>query len=215
MVAHYWSNDEHRLANKIVQYLIRLVANRAQSLSQHSTPPLRYANLLDDHIGNVANREVLDIMKYDWLFISVCETSHTVPASLTTDLGLTMTPPCRLLMLFCESYQFAEIPAHGKDLARSMVHIPADSKIIEDIHQCARLAQKTRAAHEKLGVSAVQNLVNNSKVFASRDLNHAAALDRQSFLSGVRSSNRYVFDIQYSIRYLLPLVAGWSSHLSW
>ena len=37
-----------------------------------------------------------------------------------------------------------------------MIHIPADSKIIEDVHQCVRLAQKTRASHEKLGVPAVQ-----------------------------------------------------------
>ena len=37
-----WSNDEQRMANKIFQYVFRLVANRAISLSQHSKPPLRY-----------------------------------------------------------------------------------------------------------------------------------------------------------------------------
>ena len=182
-----WSNDEQRMANKIFQYVFRLVANRAISSSQHSTPPLRYASLLDDRFDD---GDILNVMKFDWLFISVCETSHTVPISLTTDLGLTMTPPCRLLLTFCESHQFRQIPAEGKALLKAMIHIPADSKIIEDVHQCARLAQKTRASHEKLGVPAVQNLVNNSKVLASRDLNHPAKLDRQSFLSGLRQTSR-------------------------
>ena len=173
-----WSNDEHRMAEKSFQYLFRLVANRAQSLSQHITPPLCYASLLDDRINDDTNRDrVLNLMKFDWLSISVCETSRTVPGSLTTDLGLTMTPPCRLLMILCESHRFRELPSEGKDLLRAMIHIPADSKIIEDVHQCVRLAQKTRASHEKLGVPAVQNLVNNSKVMASRDLNHPAKLD--------------------------------------
>ena len=184
-----WSNDEHRMAEEIFQYLFRLVANRAHSLSQHITPPLRYASLLNGRM-NDTNPDVLNIMKFDWLSISVCETSRTVPDSLTTDLGLTMTPPCRLLMIVCESHGFREIPAEGKDLLRSMIHIPADSKIIEDVHQCVRLAQKTRASHEKLGVPAVQNLVNNSKVMASRDLNHPAKLDKQSFLSTLRQTGR-------------------------
>ena len=102
-----WSNDEHRIAEKIFQYLFRLVANRAHSLSQHITPPLRYASLLlNDRMNNTNRGNVLNIMKYDWLSISVCETSHTVPDSLTTDLALTMTPPCRLLMIVCESHGF-------------------------------------------------------------------------------------------------------------
>ena len=68
-----WSNDEQRMANKIFQYVFRLVANRAISLSQHSTPPLRYASLLDDRINN---GDVLNVMKFDWLFISVCVRLH-------------------------------------------------------------------------------------------------------------------------------------------
>ena len=153
--------------------------------------PLCYASLLDDRINDETNRDhVLNLMKFDWLSISVCETSHTVQGSLTTDLGLTMTPPCRLLMILCESHRFRELPSEGKDLLRAMIHIPADSKIIEDVHQCVRLAQKTRASHEKLGVPAVQNLVNNSKVMASRDLNHPAKLDKQSFLSTLRQTSR-------------------------
>ena len=46
------------------------------------------------------------------------------------------------------------------------------------------------SSHEKLGVPAVQNLVNNSKVMASRDLNHPAELDKQTFLSTLRSTGR-------------------------
>ena len=172
-----WSNDEEHMANKIFQYVFRLVAYRALSLSQHSTPPLRYAILLDDRIDNGTKQDVLDIMKFDWLFISVCETSPTVPTSLTTDLGLIMTPPCRLLMTFCESHQFREFSAECKAVLKAMVHIPADSKMIEDVHQCVRLAQKIKASHEKLGVPAIQNLVNNSKVLVSRDLNHPCRLD--------------------------------------
>lgn len=185
-----WSNDEEHMANKIFQYVFRLVAYRALSLSQHSTPPLRYAILLDDHIDNGTKQDVLNIMKFDWLFISVCETSPTVPMSLTTDLGLMMTPPCRLLMTFCQAHQFRQFSAECKALLKAMVHIPADSKIIEDVHQCVRLAQKTKASHEKLGVPAIQNLVNNSKVLVSRDLNHPCQLDRQSFLSGLRQTSR-------------------------
>ena len=206
-----WSNDEHRMAEKSFQYLFRLVANRAQSLSQHITPPLCYASLLDDRINDDTNRDrVLNLMKFDWLSISVCETSRTVPGSLTTDLGLTMTPPCRLLMILCESHRFCELPSEGKDLLRAMIHIPADSKIIEDVHQCVRLAQKTRASHEKLGVPAVQNLVNNSKVMASRDLNHPAKLDKQSFLSTLRQTGRNFKTRQkgYGRRHKLPKSYG-------
>ena len=42
-----WSNDEHRMAEKIFQYLFRLVANRAHSLSQHITPPKKRPLLLN------------------------------------------------------------------------------------------------------------------------------------------------------------------------
>ena len=58
-----WSNDEQRMAEKIFPYLFRLVANRAHSLSQHITPPLRYASLLNGRMNNTNPDNVLNIMK--------------------------------------------------------------------------------------------------------------------------------------------------------
>ncbi len=73
-----------------------------------------------------------------------------------------------------------------------------------------RLAQKTRASPAKLGVPAVQNLVNNPKVLASRDLDHPCKLDRQSFLSGLRQTGRNFKTRQkcYGRRHKLPQPYG-------
>ena len=209
-----WSNDDQRVPNKIFQYLLRLVANRALSLSQHSTPPVRYATLLDDHNRQWYKSGCSEYHEIRLAFHQcACETSHTAPMSLTTDVGLIMTSPRRLLMTFCESHQFRQFPAECKALLKAMVHIPADSKIIEDVHQCVRLTQKTRAPHEILGVPAVQNLVSNSKVLASRaTLTHPCALDRQFFCLLHEANRQELPDIEKRIHQNQDLAKWCKNH---
>ena len=137
-----WSDDVSRMARKILDYNISLMGMRASSLSKHTTPPYRYAKaLLGPHYAGNAFRETLEVMKSDWAILTACETASSIPQQLTEDLLVTMDGPTRLMMLFCESVKFANMPDQAHKILQTMLVTLPDSKIIEDLHQKVRLAR--------------------------------------------------------------------------
>ena len=54
-----------------------------------------------------------------------------IPQELTEDLLVTMDGPTRLMMLLCESVQFASMPDQAHSILQTMVQTLPDSKIIE------------------------------------------------------------------------------------
>ena len=206
-----WSNDVSRMARKILDYNVSLMGMRASSLSKHTTPPYRYAKaLLGPHYAGNAFRETLEVMKSDWAILTACETSSSIPQQLTEDLLVTMDGPTRLMMLFCESVKFTNMPDQAHKILQTMLVTLPDSKIIEDLHQKVRLAQKMTSAHEKMKVSSIQHLINTSPVLRSRELNHPVKLSKEFFLDNIRGTKR---DFQcrvksYGRRHKLPRLYG-------
>lgn len=206
-----WSNDVSRMSRKIFDYIVSLMGMRASSLSKHTAPPHRYSQaLLGRHSRGNAFRETLQVMKSDWAILTACETSASIPQELTEDLLVTMDGPTRLMMLLCESVQFASMPDQAHSILQTMVQTLPDSKIIEDLHQKVRLAQKMRASHEKMRVQSIQHLINTSPVLSSRGLNHPVALTKEFFLNNIRGTKR---DFQcrtksYGRRHKLPQSYG-------
>ena len=120
-------------------------------------------------------------MKSDWAILTACETASAIPEQLTADLLITMDGPTRLMMLLCESIKFQNMPDQARQILSTMLKTLPDSKIIEDLHQKVRLAQKMRASHEKMKVQSIQHLINSSPVLSSRELNHPVALTKEFF----------------------------------
>ena len=185
-----WTHDESRMSSKILGYVVSLMGTRASSLSKHTAPPLRYAQALCRPITDDAVRETLQVMKSDWAILTACETASAIPEQLTADLSITMDGPTRLMMLLCESIKFQNMPDQARQILSIMLKTLPDSKIIEDLHQKVRLAQKMRASHEKMKVQSIQHLINSSPVLSSRELNHPVALTKEFFLNNLRGTKR-------------------------
>ena len=90
-----------------------------------------------------------------------------------------------------------------KRILRALLEILPDTKIVEDCHQVARTAQKSRG-NEKLTSQSLQGLLLSSEVFASRGLDHRAAIDKTAFMAAFPTSKAAVNQMFIASNHRLP-----------
>ena len=96
--------------------------------------------------------------------------------NLAEDLRLTLDACSRLASMLLWNGHHEK----SKDLLKTLLVTIPDSKCIEDCHQVVRIAQRNRG-QEKVTLSAVQYLIENSKVLSQRDLPHGAEVTYDVF----------------------------------
>ena len=169
--------NEDQLSAKAVSYLLELLSLRCGSLSKFGSPPECYAAMLSGDEGQV--QATSQAMTKDLRWLLLLETSNAPEAqNLAADCRMSCDSACRLAMFLNEQGMHPEC----KRIMKALLETLPDSKIVEDCHQVARTAQKSRG-NEKLTSQSLQGILLSSEVFASRDLEHRAAIDRNVFMA--------------------------------
>ena len=182
-----WSEDEQNMGKTALQYVTSLLSERTSSLAKHSVAPFAYASLLDEwDIGS--QTQCLQKMKTDWkLLLKLEESDGTAFGSLCEDLRLTLDTPTRLLMTCLEVVKFRSAPAEALQILRGMVEVVPDSKVIEDIHQRLRVLARSRP-NERVSDACIQQTVNQCNVLDARNVKHDVSINRETFLSKLRTT---------------------------
>ena len=195
--AHSWealfeyTSDASGLANNILQYLVRLLGQRASSFAKHSCPPECFAGVLagDESLGlssDAQSRQVsLSAMKkmrqMSKLLWGVETSLASCSAQLSEDLRITFDTPTRLCAMCFEQSSWRPESQNGRNVLKSMLFCFSDTKIIEDIHQSLRGASGARK-NQRMTPTSVQVTSQLSPVLEERGIPHPARIDRDEFL---------------------------------
>lgn len=177
-------SDDANLPDDILCFIVELLAQRAGSLSKHSTPPECYAAfLLDDPVASsAAQRQMVS----DFKMLQKIELSNAPEAAnLASDCRLSCDAPTRLAL----NLMYVGKTAGSKMVLNALLTTLPDAKIVEDCHQVVRTAQKSRG-NERLSTTTVQGLLQNSVVLSSRHLKHGAQINQDTFFSEFQGAGR-------------------------
>ena len=121
------------------------------------------------------------------------EGSTADSGSLLEDLHLVFSAPLRLVATALEvhGWELSARTVPAVQMLRSMVFSVPDSKLIEDVHQRLRNAQKARP-NDRMTPACVQQICNHCNVLDSRKIRHGPVITRKGFF-GKPSRNKSPF----------------------
>eukprot|EP00435_Cladocopium_sp_Y103_P045777 s167_g13.t1 len=168
---------------KVLELSQRLLKHRCWSLSKASAPPDCYAGLLSsDPIEQKAAASLLRADHRNLLELeSLVANTGQRPPKILQDINVVCTPAIRLLFLSFEEGSYHHQTPGGLHLLRGMLQTLPDSKIVEDVHGTLRKESK-KAPNKRQTAQALQELVCNSPVLATRRIQHKAFVTREVFL---------------------------------
>ena len=112
---------------------------------------------------------------------SVVAKTGKCPPKILQDINVVCTPAIRLLFLSFEEGSYHHQTPGGLHLLRGMLQTLPDSKIVEDVHGTLRKESK-KAPNKRQTAQALQELVCNSPVLATRGIQHKAFVTKEVFL---------------------------------
>ena len=190
--------NEDKFSAKTVSYLLELLSLRCGSLSKFGSPPECYARMLSGDDGQVQATSEAMVQDLKWLLLLEKSTAPEAQ-NLAADCTMSCDSACRLALFLNEQGMYPEC----KRILRALLEILPDSKIVEDCHQVARTAQKSRG-NEKLTAQSLQGLLLSSEVFASRGLDHRAAINKAVFMAAFPTSKAAVNRMFKASNHRLP-----------
>jgi len=213
--------DQDSLCDRLFMIEWHLLYRRAWSQLVHDVPPNCYAGYCSPRAA--LQTEASNLMRSDWGHLGRLE-AMTNPAArfLRGDLSpIADSEPLRLLSMFYERDRFSPASRSGDTHLRGLIAKPPDNKLVEDMQKDVRNEARFNMT-KKLTNDHIQDVVNRSKVFASRKIPYRTPITKEEFLRDfgglgkTKTAGRRKF---YAIAHKLPaewtrIMAkrSWASH---